>query len=152
MATYRIAVLPGDGIGAEVTPEAIRVLEAVGSDVAAVYLVHGTFAGQDAAGAQSDAEQQLADVPDGEHFHVGRRHVLQPVDVLPPPGRRQRYRSPVRSPRRCSRNGCPRLAVATLTYVVRAATLQAVPKVSERGGVARLAPSKTTPQRFPTSH
>jgi len=29
-ATYRIAVLPGDGIGAEVTPEAIRVLEAVG--------------------------------------------------------------------------------------------------------------------------
>src|SRR6266478_9020895 len=30
MATYRIAVLPGDGIGAEVTPEAIRVLEAVG--------------------------------------------------------------------------------------------------------------------------
>ena len=30
MATYRIAVLPGDGIGAEVIPEAIRVLEAVG--------------------------------------------------------------------------------------------------------------------------
>jgi len=30
MATYKIAVLPGDGIGAEVTPEAIRVLEAVG--------------------------------------------------------------------------------------------------------------------------
>src|SRR2546422_6901343 len=30
MATYRIAVLPGDGIGQEVTPEAVRVLEAVG--------------------------------------------------------------------------------------------------------------------------
>src|SRR2546421_3581850 len=30
MATYRIAVLPGDGIGAEVTPEAIGCLEAVG--------------------------------------------------------------------------------------------------------------------------
>src|ERR1700741_594444 len=29
MATYRIAVLPGDGIGQEVTPEAVRVLEAV---------------------------------------------------------------------------------------------------------------------------
>jgi len=29
MATYRIAVLPGDGIGAEVTREAVRVLEAV---------------------------------------------------------------------------------------------------------------------------
>src|SRR2546428_2698803 len=30
MATYRIAVLPGDGIGQEVTPEAVRVLKAVG--------------------------------------------------------------------------------------------------------------------------
>src|SRR5207302_3884428 len=28
--TYRIAVLPGDGIGQEVTPEAVRVLTAVG--------------------------------------------------------------------------------------------------------------------------
>jgi 3-isopropylmalate dehydrogenase len=30
MASYRIAVLPGDGIGPEVTAEAVRVLEAVG--------------------------------------------------------------------------------------------------------------------------
>jgi tartrate dehydrogenase/decarboxylase/D-malate dehydrogenase len=30
MPTYRIAVIPGDGIGQEVVPEAIRVLEAVG--------------------------------------------------------------------------------------------------------------------------
>ena len=30
MATHRIAVLPGDGIGQEVTPEAVRVLETVG--------------------------------------------------------------------------------------------------------------------------
>src|SRR5438128_3050934 len=30
MATYKIAVLPGDGIGQEVTPEAVRVLGAVG--------------------------------------------------------------------------------------------------------------------------
>ena len=30
MASHRIAVLPGDGIGQEVTPQAIRVLEAVG--------------------------------------------------------------------------------------------------------------------------
>src|SRR5690349_17703070 len=29
----------------------------------------------------------------------------------------ERYRSAVRSPRRCSRNGCPRQPVATLTYV-----------------------------------
>jgi 3-isopropylmalate dehydrogenase len=30
MATYEIAVLPGDGIGQEVTPEAVRVLKSVG--------------------------------------------------------------------------------------------------------------------------
>lgn len=30
MASYKIAVLPGDGIGQEVTPEAVRVLKAVG--------------------------------------------------------------------------------------------------------------------------
>ena len=31
MANYRIAVIPGDGIGNEVVPEGIRVLEAAGS-------------------------------------------------------------------------------------------------------------------------
>lgn len=31
MATHRIAVIPGDGIGKEVVPEGLRVLEAVGS-------------------------------------------------------------------------------------------------------------------------
>ena len=30
MATYKIAVLPGDGIGQEVTPQAQRILELVG--------------------------------------------------------------------------------------------------------------------------
>jgi tartrate dehydrogenase/decarboxylase / D-malate dehydrogenase len=30
MAGYRIAVLPGDGIGKEVVPEGIRVLDSVG--------------------------------------------------------------------------------------------------------------------------
>src|SRR3989442_6791215 len=35
MATYRIAVLPGDGIGQEVTPEAVRVLKAVGKGAGA---------------------------------------------------------------------------------------------------------------------
>ncbi|HKC09974.1 MAG TPA: isocitrate/isopropylmalate family dehydrogenase, partial [Methylomirabilota bacterium] len=30
MATYRIAVIPGDGIGKEVVPEGQRVLEAAG--------------------------------------------------------------------------------------------------------------------------
>ena len=30
MAAYKIAVIPGDGIGAEVMPEGIRVLEAAG--------------------------------------------------------------------------------------------------------------------------
>ena len=33
MAAYRIAVLPGDGIGQEVTPQAVRVLETVGKGV-----------------------------------------------------------------------------------------------------------------------
>ena len=31
MTTYRIAVIPGDGIGKEVVPEGIRVLDAVGA-------------------------------------------------------------------------------------------------------------------------
>ena len=35
MATCRIAVLPGDGIGQEVTPEAVRVLRAVGKGAGA---------------------------------------------------------------------------------------------------------------------
>ncbi|MCB0010231.1 MAG: NAD-dependent isocitrate dehydrogenase, partial [Anaerolineales bacterium] len=30
MASYKIAVIPGDGIGREVIPEGIKVLEAVG--------------------------------------------------------------------------------------------------------------------------
>jgi tartrate dehydrogenase/decarboxylase/D-malate dehydrogenase len=30
MPSYRIAVIPGDGIGNEVVPEGIRVLEAAG--------------------------------------------------------------------------------------------------------------------------
>src|SRR5713101_5804200 len=42
MATYRIAVLPGDGIGQEVIPEAMRVLGAIGK---------GTGAAIDATGA-----------------------------------------------------------------------------------------------------
>ena len=31
MGTYKIAVIPGDGIGKEVVPEGIRVLDAAGS-------------------------------------------------------------------------------------------------------------------------
>ena len=30
MKTYKIAVIPGDGIGKEVVPEGLRVLEAAG--------------------------------------------------------------------------------------------------------------------------
>src|SRR2546426_2310376 len=37
MATYRIAVLPGDGIGQEVTPEAVRVLEVIGKSTGATF-------------------------------------------------------------------------------------------------------------------
>ena len=32
MATYRIAVMPGDGIGADVTAEALRVLGVVAKE------------------------------------------------------------------------------------------------------------------------
>ena len=31
VTTYRICVIPGDGIGQEVTPQAVRVLEAAAS-------------------------------------------------------------------------------------------------------------------------
>ena len=37
MATYRIAVLPGDGIGQEVIPEAMRVLGAIGKGTGAAF-------------------------------------------------------------------------------------------------------------------
>ena len=37
MATYTIAVLPGDGIGQEVTPEAMRVLRAIGRRAGATF-------------------------------------------------------------------------------------------------------------------
>src|SRR6202795_996672 len=37
MTTYRIAVLPGDGIGQEVTAEAVRVLEAVGKGAGVLF-------------------------------------------------------------------------------------------------------------------
>ena len=41
MSTYRIAVIPGDGIGKEVMPEGLRVLEAAGSKFGIDYdLVH----------------------------------------------------------------------------------------------------------------
>src|SRR5512132_622891 len=37
MATYKIAVLPGDGIGQEVTPEAVRVLKSVARRAGATF-------------------------------------------------------------------------------------------------------------------
>ena len=46
---------------------------------------------------------------------VSERHPL-------PWTRYWRYRAAVRSTRRCSRNGCPRQAVATLTYVYHEST------------------------------
>src|SRR4030095_12409916 len=51
MATYRIAVLPGDGIGQEVIPEAIRVLEAVAKGTGATFEFERGLVG----GAASDA-------------------------------------------------------------------------------------------------
>ena len=54
MATYRIAVLPGDGVGQEVTPEAMRVLQAVGKGTG----VHFEFEQALCGGAAIDATGQ----------------------------------------------------------------------------------------------
>ena len=51
MATYRIAVLPGDGVGQEVIPEAVRVLQAVGKGAG----VHFEFENALCGGAAIDA-------------------------------------------------------------------------------------------------
>ena len=37
MATYRIAVLPGDGVGQEVTPEAVRILQSLGKGMGVTF-------------------------------------------------------------------------------------------------------------------
>jgi 3-isopropylmalate dehydrogenase len=52
MATYRIAVLPGDGIGQEVIPEAVRVLEVAGAAAGAAFELEEAPIG----GAAIDAE------------------------------------------------------------------------------------------------
>ena len=51
MATHKIAVLPGDGIGPEVIPEAVRVLETVGKATGASFEFEHALAG----GAAIDA-------------------------------------------------------------------------------------------------
>ncbi len=40
MKTYKIAVIPGDGIGKEVVPEGLRVLEAAGRRFGIQLFVH----------------------------------------------------------------------------------------------------------------
>src|SRR5439155_1599602 len=45
MATHTIAVLPGDGIGQEVTPEAVRVLRAVGKRAGVTFEFEGELTG-----------------------------------------------------------------------------------------------------------
>jgi tartrate dehydrogenase/decarboxylase / D-malate dehydrogenase len=54
MREYRIAVIPGDGIGKEVVPEGIRVLEAAGSK----YDIR--FAGTSSRGAASTTQRRGA--------------------------------------------------------------------------------------------
>ena len=51
MTTHKIALLPGDGIGAEVTPEARRVLEVVGKATGTSFEFEGGLVG----GAAIDA-------------------------------------------------------------------------------------------------
>jgi len=43
MKTFSIAVIPGDGIGREVTPEAVRLLDAVGAQTCAYSFTYEYF-------------------------------------------------------------------------------------------------------------
>src|SRR5215470_9400031 len=54
MTTYKIAVLPGDGIGQEVTPEACKVLEAVGRATATSFEFETALIGGAAIDAAGD--------------------------------------------------------------------------------------------------
>ncbi len=51
MPTYKIAVLPGDGIGQEVTPEAVRVLQRVGKRVGVAFEFENALIGGSAIDA-----------------------------------------------------------------------------------------------------
>src|SRR5438034_11367350 len=66
MTTYHIAVFPGDGVGAEVTAEAVRVLEAVGRR----YRVKFAFEQATIGGAAID---QFGTALPAEALRLGRR-------------------------------------------------------------------------------
>ena len=53
MPTYKIAVLPGDGIGQEVTPEAVRVLQSVGKRAGVTFEFESALIGGTAIDATS---------------------------------------------------------------------------------------------------
>ena len=58
----KILVLPGDGIGPEITAEAVRVLEALNKDVAIVVVTHDLF-------SVSRYVKSVACVNHGLHYH-----------------------------------------------------------------------------------
>ena len=80
MATHKIAVLPGDGIGQEVIPEAIRVLQAVAKGMGEHFEFEHALCGGAAIDATGDPLppatlalcQQVDDQP-GEQFGPGER-------------------------------------------------------------------------------
>ncbi len=94
MATYRIAVLPGDGIGQEVTPEAVRVLEAVGKGTGSGFefergLVGGAAidaTGKPLAAGHARAVPRVARDPvrGGRRAQVGRRAARAAARTRPP--------------------------------------------------------------------
>ena len=55
MGTYTITVLPGDGIGPEVTEQAVRVLQAVGQRYGHSFVFHKALVGVAAIQAEGDA-------------------------------------------------------------------------------------------------
>ncbi len=55
MGTYTIAVLPGDGIGPEVTEQALRVLQAIGERHGHSFIFHKALVGIAAIQAEGDA-------------------------------------------------------------------------------------------------
>src|SRR2546428_11640515 len=110
MATYRIAVLPGDGIGQEVIPEAMRVLGAIAKGTGAAFEFERALVGGaaiDATGAPlapgtlelcrashailfgAVGGPKWEDVPHGQRPERGRLALRQAPDLSATPPSRE---------------------------------------------------------------
>ena len=56
MGTYTITVLPGDGVGPEVTEQALQVLQAIGKQYGHSFTFHKRLVGVAAIEAEGDAD------------------------------------------------------------------------------------------------